>query len=94
MNWQPIETAPKSVVDGNSLKGIYLLGYCPEADMEESGLSPEACIDIIWWEPLQCGKDGKRGVWRANAFSEAVEVKPTHWMPLPEPPSAELAHNA
>lgn len=80
--WQPIETAPKSVADGQRVGGIYLLGYVPDSDVAD----PSACIDIIWWEPLLPNKRGGRGKWCANAFGDACEVSPTHWMPLPEPP--------
>lgn len=74
--WQPIDTAPKSTHEGEYVRGIYLLGYCPE-----EGIRPDACICVIWWEPLQNG-----GEWVNEA---GALVRPTHWMPLPEPPAAE-----
>ena len=74
--WHPIETASKStskdVPGGKLVRGIYLLGFCPE-----EGASPESCIEVIWWEP---NIDG--GVW----YQGHHDVNPTHWMPLPEPP--------
>ncbi len=76
MQWQPIETAPKStstdVPGGKHVEAVYLLGFCPE-----EGISPAGCIEVIWWEPNMDG-----GVWCASGFA----IKPTHWMPLPEPP--------
>lgn len=82
MKWQPIETAPKSVADGRKVGGIYHLGFIPD-DGSHDGQSQ---ISVIWWEPLMKSRHGERGKWCADAFDCAVEVKPTHWMPLPEPP--------
>lgn len=80
--WQPIKSAPKSVADGSRVEGIYLLGFVPEDDLVDRS----AGIRIIWWEPLLPGANGHRGKWVSEAFAESVEVSPTHWMPLPEPP--------
>lgn len=75
-DWQPITTAPKSTADGRHVNGIYLLGYCPELDMDNL----YSAICIIWWEPhMNKGK----GMWYGEG---GYEVHPTHWMPLPEPP--------
>lgn len=82
MNWQTIDSAPKSVADGNRVTGVYLLGYEPDDEM----LDKSALIDIIWWEPLMRSKVGTLGKWCRSAAGEDVEVFPTHWMPLPEPP--------
>lgn len=71
--WQPIDTAPKSTHEGEYVRGIYLLGYCPE-----EGIRPDACICVIWWEPLQNG-----GEWVNEA---GASVRPTHWQPLPPAP--------
>lgn len=78
--WRPIATAPKSTVTGSGVQGVYLLGFCPDESM-----SPEACIDVVWWEPLTASEDGTLGGWYGNG---AMEVRPTHWMPLPEAPPA------
>lgn len=85
--WQPIETAPKSQADGREVDGVYLLGFTRTEIDEADGVSPEACIDVIWWEPLLPNKAGTRGRWTANRFGEAMEVEATHWMPLPAPPN-------
>lgn len=77
--WPPIETAPKSVADGRRVEGIYLLGYCPDEDT----VDPQACIDVIWWEPLLPNNAGTRGKWCRSACGTAVECKPTHWHHLP-----------
>lgn len=74
--WQPIETAPKSLADGSNVRGIYLLGYCPD----ESAIDPSSCICVTWWEP---NIDG--GVWYGEG---GYAVRPTHWMSLPPAPSA------
>ncbi len=80
--WKPIETAPKSAADGSRVDGIYLLGFAPEEE-----LSPEACIDVVWWEPLLPNKAGGRGKWVRNGMGDDKdECAPTHWMPLPPAP--------
>ena len=78
--WLPIKSAPKSTsVDsphGKYVRGVYLLGYCPD----ESVIDPLGCIDAIWWEP---NENNGKGCWYGAG---GVEVRPTHWMPLPSPP--------
>jgi hypothetical protein len=56
MEWQPIETAPKS---GRDM--ILLL---------TQSRFPQVAFSNTWW---------------TSGFS--VECKPTHWMPLPPPPT-------
>jgi hypothetical protein len=72
--WQPIETAPK---DGTAFRA-----YAPELihpDFNPWG-SVEAVFDgesqfvgAVW--------DGCHDIWRTEI------IQPTHWMPLPAPPS-------
>lgn len=83
-SWQSMETAPKSTVDGLRVEGIYLQGFIPDDDLVDEA----AMIDVIWWEPLLPNNKGGRGKWCANRYGEACEVIPTHWMPLPQPPTA------
>lgn len=84
--WRPIAEAPKSQADGRRVDGIYLLGFIPDPDF----VSPDAAIDVIWWEPLLPNKRGGRGKWVANRFGEACDVEPTLWQPLPPPPGQEV----
>jgi hypothetical protein len=74
MQWQPIETAPKD--------GTTVLVYCAADD----GFN---IIEARWhefhrWkgEPNSCG-------WDVCPFEadRSTEVFPSHWMPLPQPPS-------
>lgn len=72
MEWQPIETAPK---DGTSV----LLG----CDYDRLG---KARVTLAWWD----GKWLESQYW--NECEEewedcTVQFRPTHWMPLPEPPT-------
>lgn len=80
--WALIDTAPKSTTTptphGHDVKGIYLLGFCPE-----EGATPESCICIIWWEPHHHGDH--KGAWVSDA---GFEVEPTHWQYPPAPPAA------
>jgi hypothetical protein len=78
-DWQPIDTAPKSTSTpvpggGAHVRGAYFLGYCPD----ESATDPVSCICICWWEP----HIGKGKWWGEGDY----ELRPTHWMPLPDPP--------
>jgi hypothetical protein len=82
MEWRTIDSAPKSVADGRYVDGIYILGYMPADEIQED---PER-VAVIWWEPLLIGKNGKRGKWVSDVYACEGEVRPTHWMPLPEPP--------
>ena len=72
--WQDISTAPKDGTD--------VLLYFPL-----EGLSSDWPKRIIaHWRAI----DGERGhwVWQARAFrSYSEEYQPTHWQPLPAPPS-------
>ena len=75
--WQPIATAPKSTVENGLVRGIYILGYCPD-----EGTDPQACISVIWWEPLM--RNG-RGQWHGEICD--TPMRPTHWLPLPKAPA-------
>lgn len=75
LTWQPIETAPR---DGSAFRA-----YHPDlvhADFNPSG-SVEACFDgeqivgAVW--------NGCHDIWNTTL------IEPTHWMPLPAPPSRE-----
>lgn len=70
--WQPINTAPR---DG-TLIDIWATGRCPDC----------------FWEECD-GEDFMLSGWRqryaespGNSFS-IDDLEPTHWMPLPQPPS-------
>lgn len=74
--WQPIETAPK---DGTHILLFpALLGVPLVARWEKptpTFMMPRA--------PAIC----HNGYWRAALTSKATPYTPTHWMPLPEPPT-------
>lgn len=75
--------------DGSAVAGVYLLGFCFDPDLD---FDPQACIDIVWWEPLLPNRAGGRGKWCRNNAGEAIEVSPTHWQPLPAAPTQEPSH--
>lgn len=73
--WMPIETAPK----GANGYAWMLLAWGPEDDKSVS--KGMWCVDrfIAYGTFYAIGK--------TPAFEcRQIEVKPTHWMPLPEPP--------
>lgn len=86
MNWQPIETAPK---DGNSIllawveAGIWRFAVgCWDNTFEHLGYSSRT------------GSANYRGGWTdygvgSFSYEEYRELKPTHWMPLPTPPTPQ-----
>lgn len=71
IGWQPIETAPKN---------ISVLGYIPNAEHYGPGVYRCIKVDLgtgVRWSVtgLHMGRD------------TGPDYEPTHWMPLPEPPT-------
>jgi hypothetical protein len=72
MTWQPIETAPKD--------GTRVLAYWPGGDNKNAAVQVES-----WFGPW--GMGSAKLAWQ-NAFEWADGYNgPTHWLPLPEPPT-------
>lgn len=81
--WQPIATAPKSIarreayVSGEAFHefGPYILAYPVFGEVAR----------VRWWQSSKYGTPGHE---RSCNFLEdgGNAVRPTHWMPLPEPP--------
>jgi hypothetical protein len=93
MNWQPIETAPLK-------HGFAALLYVPGINdwRRPSGL-PYMVVGV-WDEKRIIG--GPRGVWRSDLaeiegygstgdYIVHPPIHPTHWAPLPDPPTAVLS---
>lgn len=77
MKWQPIETAP--------IDGTHVLIFCPsyrEDDGDPSGIFEGVFFPDEEWCYVPDPKD-KRG-----SFCDLM-WEPTHWMPLPNAPTAE-----
>ena len=71
--WQPIETAPKTIVWRNGIHryGEYFLGYA-NGDVRR----------LRWWDGNEAGETR----W-CNFLGDCGNAyHPSHWMPLPEPP--------
>ena len=72
MQWQPIETAPKD--------GTEVLLYQPRGAFKPwKGRIRDWAVNIGYWH--QPGNPEHPGYWMGNR-----QMRPTHWMPLPEPP--------
>jgi Protein of unknown function (DUF551) len=88
MDWQPIATAPK---DGTAV----LLAITPIDSYDLLGYRPDRHVTrtIGWWDGDEWDSDlMEEGTADTEGFSSAIpiHIRPTHWMPLPAPPSAEL----
>lgn len=92
--WRDIETAPK----GNGFVRILAAGYHRRADPGDA-----RWVDIIFWgfthefREVSVGdnlyrKDRVRvnECWRrhGDVGERPIDFEPTHWMPLPEPPTS------
>ena len=78
-NWQPIETAPKATTwtDGHHEHAESIIAYLPRADV----------VTVVhWWQYRN--KDGM--IDGSNFLTEGGSACwPSHWIPLPEPPSED-----
>lgn len=73
MNWQPIETAPK---DGTKV-------MLWDGDEISAGFWSTS----LW---VTFGNPNIKGGWVIyEARSDTQEIRATHWMPLPQPPTPE-----
>lgn len=82
MDWQPIETAPKN----GTVVLIYRkieAEYAAEGWAEGSKPGEMLCV----WEARWCEPDFSEGYWADPGDMGRVMDDPTHWMPLPSPPS-------
>lgn len=77
MNWQPIDTAPKD--------GTEILGW-GECAGEINGPHGVPCKALIEWRGGRTDWAGYE--WSVNGGDHySTWMKPTHWFPLPPPPS-------
>ena len=90
MEWQPIETAPKTAEEFDAVYGddplrprTVIIGRadCPV----ENGVMPGCVCDAylrdgVWQKPAHPD-------WRHFSGDWIVIAAPTHWMPLPPPPT-------
>lgn len=80
MEWQPIETVPE---------GEHVLLYWPEG---EKGLGGMECA-TVFFEPDGWNGGSRYAYWTHGGPNSGIDwnardnEEPTHWMPLPPPPS-------
>lgn len=71
MEWQPIESAPRD-------EDIWVFGLVK--------IWVDSC-EFEWQG--QAGFDSENNIWLTTSYNDAgnvLEIIPTRWMPLPEPP--------
>lgn len=83
MDWQPIETAPKTGVR------IYVAGFWDETKgaAKHCHGEPHTCIGA--WSTWMSDGSGHQWIYEGalgNHTSEAIAVTFTNWMSLPRPP--------
>lgn len=86
MDWQPIETAP---LDGTEVLAVYVKQYCFEKKLTIYGPWTVLFNSGVWW----ASHDGVKAVEYMSDFGteyKEVGIDPTHWMPLPLPPSIKI----
>lgn len=74
--WQPIETAPKN--------GHPIIAYQP-GGVYGSGISYPPSVGLAWWRAADANNPAH---WEGPLNPRDY---PTHWMPLPDPPTLETA---
>lgn len=79
-DWKPISTAPK---DGTEIL------LCRRLDADGQPIVGKAfgifCQVAAWW-----GEPERWVIYCSMVRDPSLHFEPTHWMPLPEPPSAAL----
>jgi hypothetical protein len=77
MTWQPIETAPR---DGTRI----LVSFGDMGVWQVSWTEPAYDDWMIW-----CVDDNKHGPYALRGYAATGPRAPTHWQPLPAPPTSE-----
>jgi hypothetical protein len=81
--WQPIETAPK---DGTEIIGVYSNNYGYQDKPTVYGPWTVAFRNGAWMASWAEGSVIEYESYSGTTYKDA-EMEPTHWMPLPAPPS-------
>lgn len=83
--WQPIETAPKGTPRKAGCRSYkWMILAVPDDDGGHNVVSGMNC-DGEFFASLTFHRGGS---WETRQFhAKEVQVYPTHWMPLPEPPA-------
>ena len=71
--WLPIESAPKD--------GTKVLGFAPNKLV----IDPNFRVVTMWWRKWQ-DRGGDHWCWQSTESGSHID-EPTHWMPLPAPPT-------
>lgn len=88
-DWQPIETAPK---DGSPVLLYHTM--CDNGYQDVGYWDEKFHTNYDEWSEEKM-EPSYRGGWTAGAYAadeELVELFPSHWMPLPNPPTLRGTH--
>jgi hypothetical protein len=85
MEWQPIETAPKT---GRTILLGYRNSHGNWRTLRGQWFSQEA-INEDWEDPEGCEPGWYETSVEADDTPNCWATEPTHWMPLPEAPNTE-----
>jgi hypothetical protein len=95
MEWHPIESAPRDgtvilgygmIIDSDAAAAPFLCAW--HDDTRGPGVSDY--VQAPGWEAFAAGRPVENEGWdTGHGFTLAVE--PTHWMPLPAPPTPSTA---
>jgi hypothetical protein len=93
MTWQPIETAPRPARGGRKVIDVWCVTDDAEAAKFYFGETMCGVKDRMMWQGRVSEVYWLDCAWRSatGLRMHGLTVTPTHWMPLPDPPSAGSA---
>jgi hypothetical protein len=89
--WQPIATAPKPPSGRRKVVDVWCVTDDHEAAKFYFGNTMSGVKDRMMWQGRVCEVYWLDGAWRpaTGLRLHGLTVTPTHWMPLPAPPTTE-----
>lgn len=57
------------------------------AEWQDISTAPKDGSTVLIWDEEVLAAEFVFGVWEPIGWDDHVEIHPTHWMPLPDPPA-------